>query len=113
MLKKSPCVYVNVFIYIYIIYNYYLFSGGVHIFPTIAYLTTCVLKELSEMNSSNETPKLKVSIQAALDFFQILCKHPYGFHKKSESKWRSLLQSTIAKLIDISKTGKMNSDILN
>lgn len=59
------------------------------------------------MNSSNETYKHKVSIQAALDSFQLLCKHPYGYHKISENKWRSLLQSTIAKLIDISKTGNI------
>jgi len=57
------------------------------------------------MNSSNEMSKQKISILAALDFFQVLCKHPYGYSKVSESKWRSLLQSTIAKLIDISKTG--------
>jgi len=82
-----------------------IFIGGVQILPTITYLTTNILKELGEMNSSNETSKQKVSILSALDFFQVLCKHPYGYHKISESKWRSLLQSTIAKLIDISKTG--------
>jgi len=60
---------------------------------------------LGETNSSNETSKNKVSILAALDAFHVLCKHPFGYHKVSESKWRSLLQSTIAKLIDISKTG--------
>lgn len=75
------------------------------ILPTIAYLTTNILKELGEMNGSNETYKQKVSIVAALDTFQILCKHPFGYNNISESKWRSLLQSTIAKLIDISKTG--------
>ncbi|CAH1726558.1 unnamed protein product [Aphis gossypii] len=80
-------------------------NGGVQILPTIAYLTTNVLKELGETNSSNEAPKNKVSILAALDAFHVLCKHPFGYHKISESKWRSLLQSTIAKLIDISKTG--------
>lgn len=80
-------------------------TGGVQILPTIAYLTTNILKELGETNTSNETSKQKVSILAALDFFQVICKHPYGYHEISESKWRSLLQSTIAKLIDISKTG--------
>lgn len=82
-----------------------LFTGGVQILPTISYLTTNILKELGEMNSCNETSKQKVSILAALESFQVLCKHPYGYHKISENKWRSLLQSTIAKLIDISKTG--------
>lgn len=81
------------------------FTGGVQILPTIAFLITNVLKELGEINSSNETLKHKVSTLAALDSFEVLCKHPYGYHKISESKWRSLLQSTIAKLIDISKTG--------
>ncbi|XP_008187609.1 HEAT repeat-containing protein 5B isoform X4 [Acyrthosiphon pisum] len=80
-------------------------SGGVQILPTIAYLITNVLKELGENNSSNETSKNKISILAALDAFHVLCKHSFGYHKVSESKWRSLLQSTIAKLIDISKTG--------
>ncbi|VVC28110.1 Armadillo-type fold,Armadillo-like helical [Cinara cedri] len=80
-------------------------NGGVQILPTIAYLTTNVLKELGEINNSNEMYNHRVSIQAALDFFQLLCKHPYGYNSVSESKWRSLLQSTIAKLIDISKTG--------
>lgn len=60
---------------------------------------------MGETNSSNEAPKNKVSILAALDTFHVLCKHPFGYHKISEDKWRSLLQSTIAKLIDISKTG--------
>lgn len=79
-----------------------LFSGAVQIFPTIAHLTTNIIKELEE---NNETSKPKVSILAALEFFYVLCKHPYGYHKLSDSKWRSLLQTTIAKLIDISKTG--------
>lgn len=79
-----------------------VFTGAVQILPTIAYLTTNLLKELGE---NNETSKPKVSILNALEFFQVLCKHPYGYHKSSDSKWRSLLQSTIAKLIDISKTG--------
>lgn len=87
------------------IYLIILFTGGVQILPTIAYLATNILKELGEMHSSDETDNNKVSILAVLDFFQTLCKHPYGYHKVSESKWRSLLQSTIAKLIDISKTG--------
>lgn len=87
-------------------YNYlYIFTGGVQILPTIAYLTTNILKELGELNSFDETPKQKVSILSALDSFKIFCKHPYGYNKVSENKWRSLLQSTIAKLIDISKTG--------
>lgn len=60
---------------------------------------------MGETNNSTETPKLKFSILAALNSFQVLCKHPYGYNKISENKWRSLLQSTIAKLIDISKTG--------
>lgn len=84
---------------------YILFTGGVQILPTIAYLITNVLKELGENSYSNETSKHKVSILAALDAFHVLCKHPFGYHKVSEIKWRSLLQSTIAKLIDISKTG--------
>jgi len=84
---------------------YILFVGGVQILPTIAYLITNVLKELGETNSSSETSKNKISILAALDAFHVLCKHSFGYHKVSESKWRSLLQSTIAKLIDISKTG--------
>lgn len=88
---------------------YILFAGGVQILPTITYLITNILKELGEINGSDETSKNKVSILAALDSFQILCKNPYGYHTISESKWRSLLQSTIAKLIDISKTGNNNN----
>lgn len=60
--------------------------------------------------------KNKVSVLAALDAFHVLCKHPFGYHKISETKWRSLLQSTIAKLIDISKTGnyiKLNIIYIN
>lgn len=66
---------------------------------------------MGETNSSNEPTKYKVSILAALESFQVLCKHSYGYHKISDSKWRSLLQSTFAKLIDISKTG--NNLIIN
>lgn len=83
----------------------FFFTGGVQILPTIAYLITNILKELGELNNFNEISKQNISIQTVLDSFQVLCKHPYGYHKVSENKWRSLLQSTIAKLIDISKTG--------
>ncbi|XP_025195448.1 odorant receptor 4-like [Melanaphis sacchari] len=89
-----------------------ILGRGIQILPKIEYLITNVLKELGETNGSSETSKNKVSILAALDAFHVLCKHPFGYHKVSESKWRSLLQSTIAKLIDISKTGLRASGLL-
>ncbi|XP_050534619.1 HEAT repeat-containing protein 5B isoform X3 [Daktulosphaira vitifoliae] len=84
-------------------------KGGVQILPTIAYLTTNILKEVEE--TTNETSKHEVSVSAVLDVFYEICKHPFGYNETTASQWRSLLQSTVAKLIDMSKTGDKEKKI--
>ncbi|XP_050428188.1 HEAT repeat-containing protein 5B isoform X2 [Adelges cooleyi] len=84
-------------------------KGGVQILPIIAYLSTNILKELGE--SSSESSKLEVSVVATLDLFLELCKHPYGYNEITENQWRALLQSTVTKLIDFSKTGNEGKKI--
>ena len=67
-------------------------TGAVAIQPTILYLTTCILGEFATN---------KASTDAALRCFTKMTSHRLN----SDPRWEKYLLSTLAKLLDMSKTG--------
>uniref|UniRef100_A0A1B6GMZ3 HEAT repeat-containing protein 5A n=1 Tax=Cuerna arida TaxID=1464854 RepID=A0A1B6GMZ3_9HEMI len=81
-------------------------QGAVSILPTILYLTTGVLRECAVKRVSDTSvlaggPALK----AALHCLMVLTTDKYCRDPRSATQWKSLLQSALAKIIDLTKTG--------
>lgn len=83
--------------------------GAVSILPTLLYLTTGVLKECSTKSASDSTV-LSASpvLKAVLHCLMVLCTDKYCRDERSSNQWKSLLQSALAKIIDLTKTGWCN-----
>ncbi|XP_054269957.1 HEAT repeat-containing protein 5B-like isoform X2 [Macrosteles quadrilineatus] len=81
-------------------------QGAVSILPTLLYLTTGVLKECSTKSASDFTV-LSASpvLKAVLHCLMVLCTDKYCRDERSSNQWKSLLQSALAKIIDLTKTG--------
>ena len=81
-------------------------QGALAILPTILYLTTGVIKETAS-KASNDTTILASTtpVSAGLHCLKTLTSHKYCRDERSKDLWQRLLQSTLAKLIDLAKTG--------
>uniref|UniRef100_A0A8D8UIW2 HEAT repeat-containing protein 5A n=1 Tax=Cacopsylla melanoneura TaxID=428564 RepID=A0A8D8UIW2_9HEMI len=80
-------------------------QGAVSILPTLLYLLTGIIKETATKTSHDPTVlATKPSVTAALHALKTLC----GFHTamtfQVKQQWNSLLQSALAKMIDLAKT---------
>lgn len=81
-------------------------KGSVKILPTILFFATGVLHEMSSKSVHDDTNLANcVSIQAALHLLKAMIVHKYASDEKSCDDWRKFLQSTLAKIIDLTKTG--------
>lgn len=81
-------------------------EGSVKILPTILYLTTGVLQEMATKSIHDTTILANcASIQAALHLLKAMAVDKYASDEKSEDEWRKFLQSALAKIIDLTKTG--------
>ncbi|XP_049821749.1 HEAT repeat-containing protein 5B isoform X2 [Aethina tumida] len=84
-------------------------QGALSILPTILYLTTGVIKEVATKNISDDTVLASnPSVQAALQCLKILATDPYAKYEGSVEYWQKLLQSTLAKILDLAKTSDEN-----
>jgi hypothetical protein len=78
----------------------------VTILPTLLYLTTGVIRETAIRSENNiiktgsETP-----VHAALHCLKNLAINKYSRDPRSQEQWTILLQSALAKIIDLAKTG--------
>ncbi|CAH0562547.1 unnamed protein product [Brassicogethes aeneus] len=80
-------------------------QGALSILPTILYLTTGVIKEVATKNVNDVTILANnPSVQAALHCLKILATDSYSEHEQ----WQKLLQSALAKIIDLAKTSDEN-----
>lgn len=78
-------------------------QGAISILPTILFLITGIIKEMASKSVTDTTVMANsASIQASLHCLKILTTCKYI---KNED-WQKLLQSTLAKIIDLAKTGK-------
>ncbi|KAL3290046.1 hypothetical protein HHI36_023417 [Cryptolaemus montrouzieri] len=81
-------------------------QGAVAILPTILYLTTGVIKESATKNVNEGTVLASnACVQAALHCLKILAVDRYCSDPRSCDSWQKLLQSALAKVIDLAKTG--------
>ncbi|XP_044766090.1 HEAT repeat-containing protein 5B isoform X1 [Coccinella septempunctata] len=81
-------------------------QGAVAILPTILYLTTGVIKELATKNvNDNAIMANNPSVQAALHCLKVITVDRYCSDPRSCDNWQKLLQSALAKVIDLAKTG--------
>ncbi|EEB14387.1 conserved hypothetical protein [Pediculus humanus corporis] len=87
-------------------------QGALAILPTILYLTTGVIKETAS-KASNDTTILASTtpVSAGLHCLKTLTSHKYCRDERSKDLWQRLLQSTLAKLIDLAKTGSEKSKL--
>lgn len=80
-------------------------KGAINILPTVLYLTIGVIKEEATKGVNDHTVLAnKPSIQAALHCLKILATDSYCNHPESSENWQKLLQSGLAKIIDLAKT---------
>lgn len=80
-------------------------KGAESILPTVLYLTTGIVKEVATKTITNETVLANSApIQAALHCLKSLATDRYSRDERC-TRWQKLLQSALAKLIDLTKTG--------
>ncbi|KAK6641234.1 hypothetical protein RUM44_012943 [Polyplax serrata] len=85
-------------------------QGALAILPTILYLTTGVIKETATKNVEDKTILASsMPVSSCLHCLKTLTIHRYCKDERSKDLWQKLLQSTLAKLIDLAKTGSENS----
>ncbi|XP_051162518.1 HEAT repeat-containing protein 5B isoform X4 [Leptopilina boulardi] len=81
-------------------------AGATAILPTLLFLTTGVIRETAIrtnndiIRTGSETP-----VHAALHCLKTLTVNKYSKDSRSQRQWTSLLQSALAKIIDLAKTG--------
>jgi hypothetical protein len=81
-------------------------EGAVQILPTILYLTTGVLQEMATKSIHDNTILANcASLQAALHLLKAMTTNKFASDEKSADEWMKFLQSALAKVIDLTKTG--------
>lgn len=61
------------------------------------------MKEIASTTTNGKTNN--VAVTAALHALRSIVTHKYCADSRSSQQWKSLLQSTMAKVIDLAKTG--------
>lgn len=80
--------------------------GAVQILPTILYLTNGVIKELATKSAADTTIVANTAaVQAALHCLKAMATDRYATDDRCASQWQRLLQSALAGLLDLTKTG--------
>ncbi|XP_060537015.1 HEAT repeat-containing protein 5B isoform X2 [Cylas formicarius] len=81
-------------------------KGAVSILPTVLYLTTGIIKEIATKSVDDNTILANnPAIQNGLHCLKVLATDPYSEHEEISRDWQKLLQSSLAKIIDLAKTG--------
>nr|CAD7424523.1 unnamed protein product [Timema monikensis] len=81
-------------------------QGAAAILPTVLYLTTNVMKECATKGVHDPTVlATSVPVTAALHTLRTLITDRYCKDDRVATEWRTLLQSALAKVIDLAKTG--------
>uniref|UniRef100_A0A2R5LHZ4 HEAT repeat-containing protein 5B n=1 Tax=Ornithodoros turicata TaxID=34597 RepID=A0A2R5LHZ4_9ACAR len=80
-------------------------KGCIAVLPTLLFLTTGVLKEAIEQ-------ELNPAMSAALQGLRTLVSLPMSHNEELKRDWIALLRSTLARILDWSKSGKEMSSLL-
>lgn len=83
------------------------FTGAVAILPTLLYLTTGVIRETA-IRTDNDVAGIGpgAPVHGALHCLKSLMTDKYATDTRSEQQWNTLLQSALAKIVDLAKTGE-------
>ncbi|XP_073829130.1 HEAT repeat-containing protein 5B isoform X2 [Musca autumnalis] len=86
-------------------------QGALAILPTILYMTTSIIKEIANKSVIDSTILANtVAIQAALHTLEAICKDKWSTHSTVASEWQELLQSSLATIVDLTKTAGGDND---
>lgn len=90
----------------------FFFAGALQILPTILYLNTGVIKEIAT-KSTHDTTILanSTTIQSALHLLKAIVTDKYATNERCSTEWMKLLQSALAKIIDLTKTGSEDTKL--
>ncbi|XP_015601934.1 HEAT repeat-containing protein 5B isoform X2 [Cephus cinctus] len=81
-------------------------QGAIAILPTLLYLTTGVIRETAvRVDSDMIRTEPETPVHAALHCLKNLTINKYAKDQRSQEQWTILLQSALAKIIDLAKTG--------
>lgn len=82
-------------------------QGALIVIPTVLYLISGIVKEMATKSILDTTIKANnVSVQACLHCLKVLATDTYVQDEKYGKAWQKLLQTTLAKIIDLGKTGR-------
>lgn len=81
-------------------------KGAITVLPTILYLATNVIKEIATKSSSDETIIANCgTIQATIQCLKAMVMDAHATTEETAEEWNGLLQSSLGKIIDLTKTG--------
>ncbi|XP_037035883.1 HEAT repeat-containing protein 5B isoform X5 [Bradysia coprophila] len=87
-------------------------QGAAQILPTLLYLTTSVIKEIATKSSDDQTIIANTGpIKAALHCLKSIATDRYASNDRTAAQWKKLLQSALASIIDLTKTGCDNTKV--
>lgn len=92
-------------------------AGAVRVLPTILFLTLGVLKEVAVQDVTDDRHATAVvvvgtpAVQAALHVFKAMLTDRYAVDERSASQWRRFVQSTLAGLLDLTKTSSASGGL--
>lgn len=86
-------------------------KGALAILPTILYITTSIIKEIANKSVIDSTILANtVAIKSALHALESICKDKWATHSSVASEWQELLQSSLATIVDLTKTAGGDND---
>ncbi|GJQ66814.1 hypothetical protein Trydic_g18582 [Trypoxylus dichotomus] len=87
-------------------------KGAISILPTVLYLTTGIIKEMATKNINDVTILAhNPAVQSALHCLKIFSTDRYCRDEIVGEEWQKLLQSALAKIIDLAKTGSEDTKL--
>ncbi|XP_075146419.1 HEAT repeat-containing protein 5B isoform X2 [Haematobia irritans] len=86
-------------------------KGALAILPTILYMTTSIIKEIANKSVIDSTILANtIAIKSALHALESICKDKWATHSTVASEWQELLQSSLATIVDLTKTAGGDND---
>ncbi|KAL5274805.1 HEATR5B family protein [Megaselia abdita] len=80
-------------------------KGTVSILSTILYMTTMIIKELAKKSvTDSRLISDTAPVKSALQCLKVLCSNKKAMDKNTKVEWEQLLQSSLASIIDVTKT---------
>ncbi|EDW59780.2 uncharacterized protein Dvir_GJ10094 [Drosophila virilis] len=86
-------------------------SGALTILPTILYMTTSIMREITNKSAIDSSILANTcAVQAALKCLRSVCVHRWAHQAATQEDWQQLLQSALATIIDMTKTAGDNEE---